>query len=533
MAKNVSKTKESLLKGINLLADVVGSTLGACGKTVVISPYPASNIPPYTSKDGYSVCNAFTLDNEIENTGALLIKGAAQQTVLEAGDGTTSSTVIAQSIVNIGLKKIDEGANPQELKSGIDKAVINVCETLKSLSDPIDDNNGKIRNIAIISANNDVVIGGLIADVYKKIGTDGILQIKDGKDAETKIEVSEGVEIDRGYISPDFSNNKEKMIYEAVDANVLICDYILNNFQTQLVPLFMQMDKKGITKNPLIIIAQDFDGEAWATLRANTIQGNLNCCLIKYPNVSYGKQIVEDISILTGATVISSIMGLNMENALVEHLGKTPKVIISEQKSTIYAGGDKVKIEEHRKAIKVQLEDITDATLKEVWEMRLGKISGKMGIIIAGGATPIEARERKDRIDDACRAVKSAIEEGVVPGGGVSLIRCIDNLNKLKETVFGDEIAGVEVIIDACKAPLIKMLENAGLEKTADTIFLGVRCNTNPNWGYNVKTKEYQDLVENGVIDPAKVVRCSLQNAASVAGAILTSDYSLIEMKAK
>jgi chaperonin GroEL len=529
MAKQVSsekETKEALLRGVNKLANAVGSTLGAAGKTVIISHY--HGMPPLVSKDGVTVCNAISLEDETENVGAELIKGAARQTVIDCGDSTTTSTILAQSIINQGFRAVDSGSNSQELKSGIDKAVANVSETLKSLSTPIV-NNDDIRNVATISANNDSVIGNLIADVYSKIGNEGVLLVKENKTPETTIEVAEGVEIDRGFISPEFANNKEKITFEAVDAHVLICDYTLASFVTQIVPLLQKMEIAGIVKEPLVIIANDFEGEVYGSILMNVKKKSLNACLMTPPN-TYRNETMEDIAVLTGATVISDRNGLKMENALVEHLGKTPKIIVSEQKTVIYGGGDPIVIAEHKHAVKVQMEDMKDEALKEIWRVRLGKISGAMGIISVGGSTPVEMKERKDRVDDACRAVKCAIEEGVVVGGGIALIRCMENLSKA-DTLIGDEKIGWEIIRKSCEVPLKKMLSNAGLDEAR--ILPDVKRDIRQNWGYNVKTKEFQDLLKNGVIDPTKVVRCALQNAASVAGAIITSDYSLIEMKVK
>lgn len=529
MAKQIifDKNAQGALKvGVDMVSNAVGSTLGACGRTVIISHY--YSVPPIVTKDGYTVCNSITLEDEVENIGALLIREASTKTMKQSGDGTSTTCVLAQSIINDGLKQISAGYSQQEIKRGIDKAVTAVCEALKAMSDPIGESNDKIKNIATVSANNDTEIGNLIADAYKKMGNGGLLLIEESGTIETTIEIVEGTEIKRGFISPEFANNKEKMTFVGEDAYILVCDYTLQTVMKDLAPLFAQMEQAGIITKPIVIVANDYEGEVFGTILKNVKQRTLNVCLSKVPS-TYKNETLEDLAVLTGATVISDREGLKMENTLISHLGRAKKIVVSENITTIVGGnGDKKKIDEHKNAVKVQMDDMKDEALKVIWRKRLGMLNASIGIIKVGGATDVEVKEKKDRVEDSCRAVESAIEEGVVVGGGVALIRCVDTLTNLE--LFGDEKIGRNIIADACKAPLLKMLENAGEEKS---IVKEVYLNGNPNYGYNMKTKKFEDLFLNGIMDPTKVVRSALQNAASVAGGILTSGCLIVEKKAK
>ena len=527
MAKTIIFDKEAqgaLKNGVNIIANAVGSTLGPGGRTVIISHHHLS--PPFVTKDGARTCDSITLDDDIENIGVLLIREASMKTLDDCGDGTTTTCVIAQSVINEGLKQLSAGSNPQELKSGIEKAVESVCGTLKLLSTPVADDNDKIRSIATVSANNDPVIGKLIADAYLKIGAGGLLLIEESGTLYTTIDVVEGAEVNRGYISPEFANDKDKMVFRGNDAYVLVTDYELTSVMKDLAPIFSQMEQAGIITRPILIIAKNFDGEVFGSILKNVKQKTLNVCLAMVPN-QYRVETLEDIAVLTGATVISDREGLKMANVLIEHLGRAEKIIASENTTTVIGGsGDKKKIEEHKNAIKIQMEDIKDEQLKEVWRKRLGMLSGSIGQIKVGGSTELEVKERFDRVDDAKRAVESAIEEGVVVGGGTALIRCIDKLTNLD--LFGDEKIGRDIIAKACKSPLLKMLENAG-EDTS--IVKEVYLSKEQNFGYNIKVKAFQNLVEGGIIDPTKVVRSALQNAASVACGVLTSGCLIVEKK--
>ena len=545
MAKQVflkNEAQKALQKGVNIVADAVGSTFGASGRTAIISHF--HSVPPIVSRDGVTVANCIILEDEIENIGAMLVREASSKTMKIAGDGTSQTCVLAQSIINEGLYQMKKGYNPQQVKRGIDKAVAKICESLKTMSDPINSNIQKIEDIATISANNDKVIGKLIADAYQKMGTGGLLLIEESGTLETSIEVVEGSEIQRGYISPEFANNKEKMTFNGEDAYILVTDYELKSVMRDLAPIFGQMEQEGIITRPLLIIAKDFDGEVFGTVLKNVKQKTLNVCLSMVPN-QYRVETLEDIAILTGATVISDREGLKMTNVLIEHLGRAAKIIVSENTTTVISGaGGKKKIDEHKNAIKIQMDEIKDEALKEVWRTRLGRLSGSIGVIKIGAATDIEVQEKKFRVDDAKRAVESAIEEGVVVGGGVALLRCRDALWQIHTE--GAEIIGVNIIKKACEAPIKKMLDNAGVEKINPTILDSIMVSLNmkqsifkkvdrgfQNHGYNIKTESFENLLENGVIDPTKVVRSALQNAASVACGVLTSGCLIVEKKVR
>jgi len=527
MSKSVlfnKEAKDALQKGMNTVADAVGSTLGAAGKTVIMSYY--HNAQPIVSKDGVTVANSISLEDEIENVGAKLIIGVASKSVKDSGDGTTTSTVLAQSIINSGLDAVEQGANPAEVKRGIDKAVDKVVEMLQSFADPIGDDNNKIKNIATISANNDAFIGGLIADAYAKIGNNGLLLIEDSGTIETKIETIEGVEIPKGYMSPHFANNKEKMQFVHEEVLFLIADYTISTMM-DLAPILNKLGEAGKLNHAIVIIARDFEGEAFSSMVINNNKGITKVCLVKAPS-SYRNETMDDIAKVTGATVIRDEQGLKMDMVEPIHLGRAEKVMISEYTTTIIGGlGDKDQLESHKKEVKIQLDGIKDEQLKEVWEKRLAQLSGSIGVIKVGAKTDVELKEKKDRVDDAVRAVKSAIEEGIVVGGGVALIRCMDSLSEIE--AINDEKIGVEIIKNACMSPLKKMLENASENVSIiNDVKKGER-----NYGYNVKTRTFENLFDSGVIDPVKVVRCALQNAASVGIAIIGSDCLIVEIKPK
>lgn len=540
------EAKKALKDGINKAANAIGDTMGAAGRTVIIYEKPkflkdGMLAPPRinVTKDGITVAASISLKNEVENIGAQMIRKASETTYHDAGDGTTQTAVLAQSIINEGLKQVSQGANPMEVKRGIDKAVTAVCDRLKELSIDIGDDNDKIRDIATTSANNDSEIGNYIADAYKKIGKNGLLMIENSSTIHTSIEVIEGYEMPRGYISPDFATDEKKRANHQ-KALVLVTDYTIHTMK-ELVPLLNQMEKANMLSHPLIIIAQDYDGEFYSSMLINHRNGTVRNCLVKAPG-AYRKEHLEDIAIMTGATVIRDEDGLKVINASLSHLGSAEKIIVSEYTTTVIGGGGKKdKIENLKNTVSVQLQEMKDEQLKPVWEKRLAKISGSIAVIKVGSPTDVEQKEKVDRVDDACRAVKAAIEEGVVTGGGIALLRCMNT--QLKVSLDGDEKIGVNIVMNACMAPLKQMLDNSGVEFKESSlldkilIFLGLKTSvlkkvllTTGTSGYNVKTRQYSDLMSEGIIDPTKVIRCAMQNAASVAGTIITSKYYLVEM---
>lgn len=541
------EAKKALKEGANKAANAIGDTMGAAGRTVIIYDKPkflsdGQIAPPRikVTKDGITVAASISLKNEVENIGAQMIRKASETTYHDAGDGTTQTAVLAQSLINEGLKHVSQGANPMEVKRGIEKAVVVVCDKLKELSVDIGDDNNKIRDIATTSANNDSEIGGYIADAYKKIGKNGLLMIENSSTIHTSIEVIEGYEMPRGYISPDFSTDEKKRAVHK-KAFVLVADYHIHTMK-ELVPLLNQMEKMNMLSNPLIIIAQDYDGEFYSSMLINHRQGTVRNCLVKAPG-AYRKEHLEDIAIMTGATVIRDEDGLKVINANVSHLGSAEKIIISEYTTTVIGGGGKKeKIDDLKNTVSIQLQEMKDEQLKPVWEKRLAKISGSIAVIKVGSPTDVEQKEKIDRVDDACRAVKAAIEEGIVTGGGIALLRCMNEVLNSNVLFYGDEKIGASVVVNSCMAPIKQMLDNSGVEfKTKSfldkiLIFFGLKTSilkgillTEGTLGYNVKTREYSDLMSEGIIDPTKVIRCAMQNAASVAGTIITSKYYLVE----
>lgn len=531
--------KRALAEGVNKVADAVGSTMGAAGRTVIISKH--GSIPPEATKDGVSVAASVILDDQVENIGAQLIRQASEKTYHDAGDGTTQTAVLAQAIINDGINVVRKGANPQEVKRGIDKAVDMVVSTLKDMSVNVGDDNDMIRGIATTSANNDKEIGGHIADAYSKIGKHGLLLIEKSDTIKTSVEVREGYEMPRGYISPEFANDpKKRAVHEK--ALILVADYTIRTMK-EVLPLFQQIEAQQLfAQHPIIIVAQDFDGEFYSSMMINNRNGNLRCCLVKAP-AAYRREHMEDIATVTGATVIRDENGLKVTSAQLNHLGSADKVIISEYTTTVIGGGGKKdKIADLKLLIQTQMDEMKDEELKKVWELRFAKIDGSVGVIKVGGATDVELREKIDRVDDACRSAKSAIDEGVVTGGGIALLKCAKYLDKIETS--GDERIGVKIIQDACKMPLRKMLDNAGLEELNKNFLdrllerIGVRTSILKNViekgvGFNIKTREYENLFTAGVLDPTKVIRCAMQNAASVGGAVITSDCLIVEIPAK
>jgi len=530
MAKTIifgEEARTALENGVNKVADPVGSTMGACGKTVIISNH--YNFDPMATKDGVTVASCIILPDPKENVGARLVRNAAQSTAREAGDGTTQTAVLAQSLIKNGLKAVRDGVSPQKLKAGMDKAVDSVVETLKKIAKPVEDND-TIKNIATISANNDEKIGQLIADAYAKIGHQGLMVIESSNSIETKIEVVDGVEIPKGFVSPDFVNDKGRQRVVFDNVLYLVADYSIDTME-QLAPIFNRMKEASVLHHPVVIFASDFQGEAFSSLLLNHRKGNINVCLVKAPS-QYRRQYLDDVAVVTGATLICDENGLKLEDALVAHLGASTKSIITETTTSIIDGdSDPDKFNDQKNSIMTQRDDYKKDGNMEMhteWEKRLARISGSICVIRVGGSTDVEMEERKARVDDACRAVKSSIEEGIVIGGGAALMICMKNINQVIYA-DSDEVRGAALVLMACQAPLKKMLENAGLE-SAIVVELSDKLKETNDIGYNVKTKQFENLLETGVIDPAKVIRCAIQNAASVATYAITTDYILVEM---
>ncbi len=524
MAKEVyfnQDAKEKLKKGFKIVGDAAGSTLGAGGKNVIISP--GYGHMPISTKDGVTVVKSIFLRDEVENTGVMLIRGASEKTLEMCGDGTTTSVVLAQNILENGMEEIAKGCNVQEVKSGVEKAVKVVVDNLKRMSVPVTTNE-MIKSVATISANNDTEIGELIANAYDKIGLNGLLTIEDSKTIDSYVVVTDGAEMPRGYVSDKFVTHPEKMqvIYE--NPMILVLDYEVKMLK-ELEPIMNEIAQtaQGFSR-PWIIVARGFDGEVHNTMVVNKLKNGVKICLVCAPS-AYQKEALQDIAALTGATLICDENGVKVEHATIEDMGTCDKIVVSKF-STMILGGDTDKdaLDQIKKEITLQMSETGNAQLKDILEKRLARLTGSIGVLYVGGATDLETKERKDRVDDAVRAVKSAIEEGVVVGGGVALVRCMSKLQDI--IVDGDEAIGVNLVFKACFAPISKMLGNAGASMT-----LGDIENDNSNYGYNIKTKKFGDLFEEGIIDPVKVVRCALQNAASVASQVLTSDVLMVEVK--
>lgn len=518
-----------LVKGINTVADAVGSTMGAMGKTVIINNGWGNKI--IVTKDGITVAKHCVLGDPREATGAYLAIEASDMTLKLAGDGTTNTVVLLQSMVNEFEKILAENpnANRQEIKRSIENNVAKIVASLKTDAIQIDNNN-KIKQIATISANNDEVIGQLIADAYLKIGNKGKLDIQESGTLETKIEISQGTEMDRGYISPVFVNNKEKMQVCYDNPLFLIAEYQITTMQ-QIAPILEKLQEAGELNRPIIIIAIDFDGEAYSSIVYNNSyspqgvvvgagNGIIKCCPLKAP-ITFREQALEDIAVLTGATVIRDSSGLKVESTELSHLGTAKKIIVDANTTTIIGGGGvQSEIDDLINSLDKQMGDMKDEQMKEAWSKRIAQMSNSMGIIKVGGATDTEVKEKKDRVDDSCRAVRSAIEEGAVIGGGITQLRYA---MQITDTDFGSQI-----VKKALEYPLQKMAENAGLDyqEIHDKIILS----QDANFGFNFKTGKYTNMSDDGIFDPAKVIRIALQNASSVACSIITSDCLMVEM---
>jgi chaperonin GroEL len=529
MAKQVVHGEESraaILRGINQLADAVKITLGPKGRNVVIDKKFGS---PTITKDGVTVAKEIELKDNLENMGAQMVREVASKTSDVAGDGTTTATVLAQSIFKEGVKTVAAGANPMALKRGIDKAVAKAIEEIHRLAKDVK-GNAMIAQVGTVSANGDATIGGIIAKAMDQVGKDGVITVEESRTMETSLEVVEGMQFDRGYLSPYFVTDAERMEASLENALILIHEKKISSMK-DLLPLLEQIAKMG---RPLLIIAEDVEGEALATLVVNKLRGTLNVAAVKAPGFGdRRKAMLEDISILTGGKVISEDLGIKLENVQVQDLGKAKKITIDKDNTTIVEGsGKQADIEGRVKTIRAQVEDTTSDYDREKLQERLAKLVGGVAVIKVGAATETEMKEKKARVEDAMHATRAAVEEGIVPGGGVALVRAAKVLEDAKAVIGRggdpDEKIGVSIVRRALEEPLRQIVQNAG--KEGAVVVDNVRNNTNDNYGFNAQTEEYEDLVKAGVIDPAKVTRTALQNAASIAGLMLTTEAMVSEI---
>jgi chaperonin GroEL len=518
MAKDIFfdvEAREKLKKGVDALADAVKVTLGPKGRNVVIGKKFGA---PHVTKDGVTVAKEIELKDPIENMGAQMVKEVASKTADIAGDGTTTATVLAQAIISAGLKNVAAGANPMDLKRGIDKAVAEVVKNLKKLSKEVGSDNSKIKQIATISANNDETIGALIAEAMKVVGNDGVITVEEAKGTETEVKTVEGMQFDRGYLSPYFVTNAEKMITEMENPLILICEKKISSMK-ELLPILEPVVQSG---KGLLIIAEDVDGEALGTLVVNRIRGSLKVAAVKAPGFGdRRKAMLEDIAILTGGQVISEERGMTLENVSIDMLGSAAKIEIDKDNTTIVNGkGKKADITARVGQIKAQIETTTSDYDREKLQERLAKLAGGVAVLYVGAPTEVEMKEKKDRVDDALAATRAAVEEGIVPGGGVALIRSIESLDKLKGE-NEDEMTGIAIVKRAAEEPLRQIIANAGGEGAV--IVQKVR-EGKEDFGYNARTETYEKLYKAGVIDPTKVTRIAVENAASIASMLLTTE---------
>ena len=525
MAKELKfniEAREQLKKGVDELANAVKVTLGPKGRNVIIEKKFGA---PHITKDGVTVAKEIELADAFQNTGAQLVKSVASKTGDDAGDGTTTATVLAQSIVATGLKNVAAGANPMDLKRGIDKAVAKVVEHIKAQSEQVGDNYDKIEQVATVSANNDQEIGKLIADAMKKVSKDGVITIEEAKSRETTIGVVEGMQFNRGYLSPYFVTNTEKMECEMENPLILIYDKKISNLQ-EFLPI---LNPAAQTGRPILVIAEDVESEALTTLVVNRLRAQLKICAVKAPGFGdRRKAMLEDIAVLTGGVVISEEKGLKLEQATIEMLGSAEKVTITKDNTTIVGGkGDKQNIQDRVNQIKNEIKNTTSDYDKEKLQERLAKLSGGVAVLYVGAASEVEMKEKKDRVDDALCATRAAIEEGIVPGGGVAFIRSLESLEGL-EGDNADETTGINIVKRAIEEPLRQIVENAGLE--GSVVVEKVR-NQKGDFGYNARKDTYENLRESGIIDPAKVCRVALENAASIAGMFLTTECVICDAK--
>ena len=523
MAKEIKfdiKAREELKKGVDALANAVKVTLGPKGRNVILEKKFGA---PHITKDGVSVAKEIELEDKFQNIGAQLVKEVASKTGDDAGDGTTTATLLAQAIINTGLKNVAAGANPMDVKRGIDKAVAKVVECIKAQSQEVGDDFDKIENVARISANNDSEIGQLIAEAMKKVKKEGVITVEEAKGTTTSVEVVEGMQFDRGYISPYFVTNTEKMECEMDHPFILLFDKKISNLKDML-PILEATAQSG---RLLLIVAEDVDSEALATLVVNRLRGSLKICAVKAPGFGdRRKEMLEDIAVLTGGIVISEEKGLKLEGATVDMLGTAEKVSVNKETTVIVNGlGDKTAIAERVAQIKTQIETTKSTYDKEKLQERLAKLAGGVAVLYIGAPSEVEMKEKKDRVDDALSATRAAVAEGIVPGGGVAYIRCISSLEGMKGD-NDDETTGIEIIRRAIEEPLRQIVANAGLEGAV--VVQKVKEGTG-DFGYNARTDSYENLFTTGVIDPAKVSRVALENAASIAGMFLTTECVIAE----
>ena len=514
--------RDQLKKGIDTLANAVKVTLGPKGRNVIVEKKFGA---PHITKDGVTVAKEVELSDAYQNTGAQLVKEVASKTGDDAGDGTTTATVLAQAIVAEGLKNVTAGASPMDIKRGIDKAVAKVVDSIKSQAEKVGDNYDKIEQVASVSANNDPVIGKLIADAMRKVSKDGVITIEEAKGTDTTIGVVEGMQFDRGYLSAYFVTNTEKMECEMEKPYILIYDKKISNLK-DFLPILEPAVQTG---RPLLVIAEDVDSEALTTLVVNRLRSQLKICAVKAPGFGdRRKEMLEDIAVLTGGVVISEEKGLKLEQATIEMLGTADKITVSKDNTTIVNGaGDKQNIKERCEQIKAQIAATKSDYDKEKLQERLAKLSGGVAVLYVGAASEVEMKEKKDRVDDALRATRAAIEEGIVPGGGVAYIRALDALEGFKGDNI-DETTGVDIIKRAIEEPLRQIVANAG--KEGAVVVQKVREGKG-DYGYNARTDVYENLHAAGVVDPAKVARVALENAASIAGMFLTTECVIVEKK--
>lgn len=525
MAKEIlfdQEARDLLKKGVDQLANAVKVTLGPKGRNVILGK---SYGAPHITKDGVSVAKEIELEGAFENMGAQLVREVASKTNDDAGDGTTTATVLAQSIINVGLKNVTAGANPMELKRGIDKAVATVVKNIAAQSEAVGDDLKKIEHVAKISANGDEEIGRLIAEAMGKVKKEGVITVEEAKGTDTEVKVVEGMQFDRGYISPYFVTSTEKMECQMENPYILLYDKKISVIK-DILPL---LEKSLQTGRPLLIIAEDIDSEALATLVVNRLRGGLKICAVKAPGFGdRRKAMLQDIAILTGATVISEETGFSLEAATIEMLGQAEKVTVDKDNTTIVNGmGDKSELEARVAQIRAQIENTKSDYDREKLQERLAKLAGGVAVLYVGAASEVEMKEKKDRVEDALSATRAAIEEGTVPGGGTAYIRAIDALESLKGET-DDETTGIEIVKRAIEEPLRQIVANAG--KEGAVVVQKVR-DGKADFGYNARLDKYENLVASGVIDPAKVARVALENAASIAGMFLTTECVVAEKK--
>ena len=525
MAKDIKfdiEARDGLKRGVDALANSVKVTLGPKGRNVILSK---SFGGPQVTKDGVTVAKEIELENELENMGAQMVKEVASKTNDLAGDGTTTATVLAQAIVKEGLKNVASGANPMDLKRGIDKAVSCITEELNKQSKQVGNSSEKIQQVASISANNDSTVGNLIATAFEKVGKEGVITVEEAKGTDTYVDVVEGMQFDRGYLSPYFVTNADKMITELENPYILLFDKKISNLQ-EILPILEPVSQSG---RSLLIIAEDVEGQALATLVVNKLRGGLKIAAVKAPGFGdRRKAMLEDIAILTGGTVVSEERGFSLENADLTMLGTAETITIDKDNTTIVNGAGKAsEIKARVNQIKAQIETTTSDYDKEKLQERLAKLAGGVAVLYVGAASEVEMKEKKDRVDDALHATRAAVEEGIVAGGGVALVRTKEKLAKLKPENT-DEKTGIQIVEKAIEAPIRTIVENAGGE---GSIVISKVLESKDTVGYDAKNEEYVDMLKAGIIDPKKVTRIALENAASVAGMILTTECAVVDIK--